>query len=99
MRMRSEKVRLLGRYGGAFAVGDAFAGFKRRGFARQRQFGSFFTGDCLAVYFPREKQIQVGALVSRLHDVSFVGQRSKRVFGGEAGNVVRGLNGLRDGFV
>ena len=99
MRVGGKKVRLLGRYGCAFAVGDAFAGFERRGLAFQRQLGGLFAGEGLSVHLPGVKQIQVSALVTWLHDVGFIGQGGERVFGGETGDVIGRLHGLRDRLV
>ena len=46
---------------------------------------------------PGEKQLQVGPLLLRPGNIGLVRQCGKRVFGGETGNVKRGLHRLLDG--
>ena len=84
-----KKMRLLGRHGRAFAVGNAIAHPQRGGLALQRQPGSLFAGDG-----PGVKQVQVSTAVCLGGNVLRIGQAGKGVFGGEAGNVKRGLHGL-----
>jgi hypothetical protein len=88
MRMRAEKMTLLGRNASAFTVGDALVGRERGFFAFERQLGRLFAGDS-----PREEQVEFRLLFD---DVVFVRQSAHRVFGSKAGDVVSRLHRPRD---
>ena len=81
-----EKVRLLGRHTRAFAVADFFAGGKSRRLAGQRDLQRLFR-----VQRPGVEQVEIALLVGH---ILRVGQAGRRVFGGEAGDVVGRLHRL-----
>ena len=80
----AEKMALLGRHGGPFAVGDAAIRLEGRSFATQGQLGGRF-----AAQVPGVKQIQVRMV---LGNVLRIGQAGRRVFRREACNVIRRLH-------
>ena len=87
--VRRVEVRLLGRHARALAVGDFFADTEGSGLARQRQLHRTGGSDG-----PGVKQLKVGPIGGHVFGV---GQAGKRVFGGEAGNVVGRLHRLLNG--
>jgi hypothetical protein len=90
MRVGTEEMGLLGRYGGTFAVADAAVRGKCGLLAAQGQ-----RCGLLAVDVPGVEQVQVQRARGGFGNVCLVGQARHRVLGGEAGDVVRRLHGLR----
>jgi len=88
-RVCAEKMALLGRHSGPFAVGDTAIGLEGGGFATQGQLGGRLTAQV-----PGVKEVQVRMVMG---NVLRLGQASGRVFRREACNVIsrlhRALNG------
>ena len=85
MGVGAEKMALLRRDAGAFAVGDLLVRGHGGGLTTQRQFGG-----TRAVNRPRVEQIQIAVLMG---DQALIGQSGKGVFCCEAGNVKSRLHG------
>ena len=85
----AEKMALLRRHAGAFAVGDQPAGAQGGGFAFESQQGSLFRIDS-----PGVKQVELGVLAS---DISGVRQARGFVGSRETGDVESSLHGLLNG--
>ena len=88
-RVGTEKMALLRRHTGAFAVGDQAAGAQGGGFAFERQ-----QGGLLRIDGPGVKQVELGVLA---RNIAGVRQARGFVGGRETGDVESSLHGLLNG--